>query len=128
MSIQRMVRVNELLKREIADNLVKLLDNSSLNAATVMISRVETSSDLKYADVFVSVIGEAEYQEQALAVVESQRNELQRRINRESSFKFTPRLSFFLDHSIEEGDHVLEIIADMETEHPEWRHGEREQD
>lgn len=120
MSIDRIVRVNELLKREIAEQLVKLLDNTALNPATVMISRVETSSDLKYANVFVSVIGEPDYQEEALGVVEAQRNELQRVINKESRFKFTPRLSFFLDHSIEKGNHVLEIIADMEQEHPEW--------
>lgn len=120
MSINRIVRVNELLKREIAEELVKQLDRTQINAATVMVSRVETSPDLKMAEVFISIIGDEKYQRTALQTIERTRAELQREINRESHFKFTPRLTFTLDHSIAEGDHILGIIAEMEEHHPEW--------
>jgi len=124
MPSNRIVRVNELLKREIASDLVKLLDNTDINPATVMVSGVDTTPDLKFATVYVSVIGDAKFQEKALRVVERQRNELQRRINKVSSFKFTPRLTFILDHSIEKGDYVLDMIKKMEEEHPEWQDDE----
>lgn len=126
MSTNRIVRVNELLKREIASDLVKLLDNTDINPATVMVSRVETAPDLKYASVFISVMGTDQYQQKALKVVEQQRNELQRLINKVSSFKFTPRLKFILDTSIKEGNHILDVIAQMEDEHPEWHDEDRE--
>ncbi len=120
MSINRIVRVNELLRREIASNLLTMLDNKNVNAATVMISRVETSPDIKHAHVFVSIIGDSEYQRKTLRIVKKLRQALQGKIGKVVSFKFTPKLSFFLDNSIEKGDHVLEMIADMEENHPEW--------
>jgi ribosome-binding factor A len=32
--------------------------------------------------------------------------------------KYTPRLHFMLDESIEEGDRVLSLLAEMERENP----------
>lgn len=120
MAIKRIVRVNELIKREIADDLIKLLGRTELNPATVMVSRVETSPDIKKANVFLSIIGDPGYQKKALRIIEKLRAELQHDINKVSSFKFTPRLNFCLDHSIQEGNHILELIADIEEDHPEW--------
>ncbi len=120
MSTNRMIRVNELLKREIASNLLKLLDLTEVDRASVMVSRVETSPDIKYADVFISVFGDDFSRRKALKVAERLRPELQRLINKESSFKFTPRLKFHLDNSIENGDRILGILAEMKSEHPEW--------
>ncbi len=120
MSTNRITRVNELLKREIAANLLKLLDLTEVDRASVMVSRVETSPDIKYADVFISVFGDDAAQRKALKVAERLRPELQRLINKESSFKFTPRLKFHIDNSIADGDRILGILAEMKSEHPEW--------
>ena len=128
MSINRIVRVNELLRREIADELVKQLDRTDINPATVMITRVETSPNLKTADVFISVIGSKQEQHKALRAVEKMRPDLQHEINKVSKLKYTPRLNLQLDHSIAEGDHVLGLIAEMEEEHPEWNREEQDEE
>lgn len=127
MSTNRMIRVNELLKREIAANLLKLLDLTEVDRASVMVSRVETSPDIKYADVFISVFGDDQSKRKALKVAESLRPELQRLINKESSFKYTPRLKFHIDNSIEDGDRILGILAEMKSEHPEWSEEESDE-
>lgn len=128
MSIKRIVRVNELLKREIADELVRLLDRSDLNPATIMVSHVETSPNLKHAAVGISVFGDDDYKSRCLKKVRKMGPALQRYINKVSSLKFTPQLQFELDESIAEGDHVLGIIAKIEHEHPEWNSDAREED
>lgn len=126
MSINRIVRVNELLKREIASSLLTMLDNRNVNVATVMVSRVETSPDIKHAHVFVSIIGDSTYQRKTLKTVKKLRQALQKKIGKVVSFKFTPKLSFFLDESIERGNSILGMIADMEDAHPEWAEEDEE--
>lgn len=128
MSINRIVRVNELLKREIAEELVRLLDGSDLNSATIMVSRVETNPNLKHAEVGISVFGDEDHQKRCIRKVRRMSADLQRYINKVSSLKYTPQLKFELDKSIAEGDHVLGIIAEMENEHPEWDMDDSEED
>ena len=48
------------------------------------------------------------------------RGEIQHLISKAVILKYTPQLSFTLDPSLEEGDHVLRLIENMETQHPEW--------
>ena len=55
MSSQRMLRVNELLKREIADLLERV--DFSLENCLVSVSEVDTSPDLRHAKVHISVLG-----------------------------------------------------------------------
>lgn len=55
MSSQRMLRVNELLKREIADLLERV--DFSMENCLVSISEVQTSPDLRHAKVHVSILG-----------------------------------------------------------------------
>ena len=53
-----------------------------------------------------------------LGLLRHRRGEIQRLINRDLVLKYTPRLAFELDGSIERGDHVLDILMRMEREHP----------
>ena len=49
-----------------------------------------------------------------LALLRKHRPELQQLINKDLAIKYTPRLSFELDTSLEEGDRVLGILAKLE--------------
>ncbi len=115
MSVDRITRVNELLKREIGDLLFRVMHANEFDLAAVTITRVETSKDLREARVYVSILGHEDQRPHMLALLSRRRGELQRRINKDVTLKYTPRLTFELDRSVEEGDHVLAVLAKLEA-------------
>lgn len=113
---QRLTRINQLLRHEVAEHLFRLVNEPEFDAATVTITRVITSADLRHARVMVSVRGNREEQELALSLIRRHRVELQNLINRDIRMKYTPQLIIELDESIAKGDQVLSLIAEMEAE------------
>ena len=118
MSVDRITRVNELLKREIGDLLFRVMHANEFDLASVTITRVETSKDLREARVYVSILGHEEQRPHMLALLSRRHGEFQRRINKDVTLKYTPRLTFELDTSVEEGDHVLAVLAKLEAANP----------
>jgi len=117
MSIRRLDRVNELLKREIADSLIRILAESDRNLSAITITGVKTSPDLRNARVMVSIREQdEEVALRTLSFIRRQRNKLQTNLNKHTFIKFTPRLSFHLDKSIAKGNDVLSILSELERE------------
>lgn len=117
---QRLTRINQLLRQEVAEQIFRLVNEPGFDAALITVTRVITSADLRHARVLISVRGSPEEQENALELIRKHRIELQNRINRDIKMKYTPQLLIELDQSIAKGDQVLSLIAEMEAEHPEW--------
>ena len=112
--VDRLTRVNELLKREIAD----LLERGELCPPGMLLSvtEVNTSVDLRNASVGISVFGgDAKAREAALHELEARRSDIQHRIGRTLKFKHTPVLAFHRDDRMERGDRVLEILNAAEA-------------
>lgn len=119
MSIDRLTRVNQLLKQEIAESLFRIFNDPGADIAAVTVTRVETSSNLRNARVFVSILGNNTKQERLLNLLKHHRKDVQSAIARHIVIKYTPHIQFELDHSIEEGARVLDVIARLEQETPE---------
>ncbi|MBN1269191.1 MAG: 30S ribosome-binding factor RbfA [Kiritimatiellae bacterium] len=115
MTSRRLTRVNELLKREIAEGLYRIMNDRGFDLAAVTVTRVITSSDLKNARVMVSIRGHHGERGAMLQMLEHHRRTIQQSINKHITLKFVPQLAFELDESIAQGDHVLSIIADLEA-------------
>lgn len=116
MSVDRLIRVNALLKREIGSFLFRIMHESRFDLSAVTITRVATSKDLREARVFVSIREHHADRERMLARLRHHRAEIQEHINATLVLKYTPRLTFELDTSVEEGDHVLNLLAQLKTE------------
>lgn len=119
MSIDRLTRVNQLLKQEIASSLFRIFNDPRADIAAVTVTRVETSSNLRSARVFISILGDAARQEQLLNLLKHHRKDVQAAVAKNVVLKYTPHITFELDHSIEQGSHVLDVIAQLEQEHPD---------
>ena len=117
---QRLTRVNQLLKQEVAEQLFRIMHEPGFDAAECTVTRIITSSDLRHARVLVSIRAEPNRQQELLGLISRHRKELQDIINRRITMKYTPQLVFELDESIAKGDDVLSIIAEMEEQHPDW--------
>ena len=116
MSIDRLARVNELLKREIGQALFQVLDNDKIDLSAITITKVAASPNLRDAAVMVSIRNHEKQRGEMLRTLRNSRGRIQEIINRNLSLKFTPRLSFSLDTSIEKGDHILRILGELEKE------------
>lgn len=114
MSSRRMTRVNELLKREIAGELYRVMNDRGFDLSAITVTRVDTSPNLRHARVYVSVRDHQGEREHMLRQVESHRAEIQQHLNKHTKLKYTPHLDFKLDESIEAGDKVLSIISQLE--------------
>ncbi len=109
---RRVDRVNGLLLREISELLAKEVKDPRLSFM-VSITHVDTSKDLRYAKVSVSVMGNAEAKAQALKALNSANGFLRRELSQRLSLRNTPELRFVLDDAIEEGDRLLQLIKDV---------------
>lgn len=113
MSSQRMLRVNELLKREIADLLERV--DFNLSNCLVSVSEVDVSPDLRNAKVHISVLGgDDSIKNSVMKFLRSNRTLLQKKIARDITLKYTPVLTFVNDSRMEKGDRVLAILEEMD--------------
>lgn len=115
MSTDRMVRVNALLRREIAEALFRIMTESDFDLSAVSITHVVTSRNLRNARVLVSIRDHQDQRATMLKLLRRHRAEIQSRINKDLILKFTPCLTFELDTSIEQGDRVLDLLAHLDT-------------
>jgi ribosome-binding factor A len=106
--------VNELMRREIGQALFRMVTESGFDMAAVTVSHVVTSPDLRQARVLISIRDHAADRQVMLKMIRSHRKEIQAHINQCLQIKYTPRLSFSLDESIEKGDRVLDILSHMD--------------
>ncbi len=116
MANKRMVRVNELIKRVLADELYHVFGGGGFDLASVSITRVKVSPDLRDAYVYVSILGHEGEREHILEILTDNRARFQRDLAKNVKLRYTPKLEFRLDESVEQGDHVLGLIAEMERD------------
>ena len=116
-SVDRLVRVNELLKRVLAD-LLETLGYNEEQGKIISITRVDCASNLKTAAVYVSILGAKNEEEEARIVrrLIERKSEIQSLMSKEVILKYTPVLHFVLDHSVADGDRVLDLLRHMEDE------------
>src|SRR5262245_27436970 len=112
MPSHRMLRVRELLKREIGEILRRELPVD--HAGLITVNDVDLSGDLRNAKVFVGFLGSAEQQRTGLALLQHNRARIQNLMAKSVFLKYIPRLHFVMDDSVVRGNRVLEIIAELE--------------
>ncbi len=114
MSSARIIRVNELLKREIASDILRLFTGSRFDTGAITVTRVETTPDLREAKVHISIFEHEEERVDMIRFLNRHRKEIQARMSKHVILKYTPRLHFKLDTSIEGGDRVLGILSQLD--------------
>lgn len=110
MKSDRLIRVNELIRREIAANLSRFAHGMDMNVAAVTITRVVAASNLRSARVWVSVLSGSETVARVIGMLLERRTEIQAHLGRTLRLKYTPRLFFVADDSLEQGDRVLDLL------------------
>ncbi len=82
--------------------------------ALVTFVGVELASNLRTANVFVSVYGSAAAKRRALELLQRRRVQLQDGIARKMVMKYTPVLHFKLDETAEKAQRVMSILQELD--------------
>ena len=117
----RTARLNELCQQIIAEE-VERIDDERLELVTITFVRVDR--DMSRALVLFTSLGEAE--DEAKEALEAQRVRLQAAIGRQASMRRTPELRFEVDHVVETGNRIEQLLREappVRTEHPELTDG-----
>jgi ribosome-binding factor A len=106
----RMRRVNESVRQVLSEALPELKDP---RIGFVTVTGVETSPDLSYSRVFVSVFGSEKTRRATLDGLTAAHGVLQSRLARELRIKRTPQLAFEYDRSVAEGVRMSKLIDEL---------------
>ena len=112
MASNRIGRINEEIQRELSDLLRELKDPRE-HKTMLSITRVETTPDLRYAKIYVSLL-DKEYTKETLAGLKSSAGYLRRELGRSLQLRYTPELQWQADDSITHGAHILELLSRLE--------------
>ena len=92
----------ELVQREVQDP----------GVGFVTVTEVRMSSDLQYATVFVSVMGDGDSEAQSLASLRRAAPFLRSEVGKRLRLRHTPDLRIQLDQTLEHGDRIEELLRD----------------
>lgn len=110
----RLTRVNEMLKREIAN----LLERDRIATdSLVSVTSVDVAPNLRHAKVYMSIFGcDEEGKTLVMRAIFKRRKEIQQKMASHIHLKYTPILEFYLDDKLEAGARVLSILSDLDDE------------
>ena len=117
MVYKRSDRVGDMIRQVIGEMLRRDLNDPRLSLVTL--TAVTVTEDLKIATVFFSAMGNPVQEEASLHGLQSAAGYIKRRLGRELRLKYTPDLSFQVDHSFEYGTKIDQLIRNVQAEKDE---------
>jgi ribosome-binding factor A len=111
---KRTERFNALIRSELGRIITTRLKDKRLGFVTV--THVEISPDLKYCKVFVSVLGNEQEVKGTIAALEHSEGFLKKELAKTVKMRFTPRLQFKIDNSLEENMRLENIFKKIHDE------------
>ena len=109
----RVVRVNELIKRELS---AILHTRYQAETVRVTLSEVSVAPNLRSADVFYNVIGSSGDVAAAGRFLAREKAEIRRQLGRNIVLKYLPHLNFRYDESLERGSRLNTLMDEMGLE------------
>ena len=116
MSSNRIGRINEEIQRELS-SLTRTLNDRRLQSGLLTITHVDTTTDLRYARIFVSALDKSKEKEM-LKGLKSAAGYLRRELGAAVQLRYTPQLEFIADDSIQHGAHILQMLRDPSVVKP----------
>ena len=104
---ERVKKVNEFIREKVSESLNALIDNPEIGLFTV--TDVESTPDLKHADVWISFISEDH--RRSLELVDTLRRDVQQDLSHTLVMKYVPRIRFRLDESQKHVERITELLG-----------------
>ena len=111
---KRSDRLGDLMQRELSDILHRQIKDPRIGFCTII--RVDVSDDLRYAKVYVSIMGTDSQKKSTLTGLKSASGYIRREVGNRISLRHTPEISFVLDRSVEESLRIARLIEEGQKE------------
>ena len=113
MASYRIGRINDDIKRELASMIPTLKDPRV--RGLISITRVDTTTDLRYCKVYVSMLDKSDAQE-VMRGLKSSAGYLRRELGRRMTLRYTPELQFIADDSIDRGSKLIQMMNELDIQ------------
>lgn len=108
----RSERVGEQLKKELSEIINQKMKNPNIGFVTV--TEVEVTGDLSQATVYVTVLGDEKERKKSLEALEKSKGFMRSEIAHRMDLRIVHELKFQYDESIDYGNKIERMIADLE--------------
>ncbi len=108
MSANRLGRINEEYRKELSE-VIRYMKDPRIPMMTSVVA-VNVTPDLRYAKIYVSVMGSEEVQQDAIKALQKSAGFVRREVGNRLKLRYTPEPDFELDHSIEHGARINELL------------------
>ncbi|MCI8881204.1 MAG: 30S ribosome-binding factor RbfA [Clostridiaceae bacterium] len=115
MANNRTQRISEEVMRALAES-IRSVKDPRLQNGLVSITRCEVTGDLRYAKVYISVLGSEADAKEVMKGLKSASGWLRREVGSRVQLRYAPELVFTLDHSITHGAHISEVLDRLDRE------------
>ena len=123
MPSNKLARTNDDIQRVLSAKLREIKD-PRVQQGMISVTRVETTGDLRYAKVWLSVLG-MENEKEFRRGLKSAGGWLRRELGQSLELRYVPELVFEIDHSSEYGAHSSHMIQSLDIRHDEEENDER---
>ena len=117
MASNKLARTNDDIQL-VMSKLLREIKDPRVNQGMISVTRVETTGDLRYSKIWLSVMG-LQNEKEFKRGLKSAAGWLRRELGSSLKLRNTPELTFELDHSIEYGAHINELISNLDIKHDE---------
>lgn len=98
--------INNIIYRKINDPRIKF----------VTITRIKVSSDLKYADIFVTIFNDEAQQKKALKGLKNATNFIRGELGKDLKLRYVPKIKFKIDEDLEHQYKLLKIVTEVHAQ------------
>ena len=108
----KIARINSEIEKRTAEIISNRLSDPRLSGGLISVTAAKTTSDLKYAKVYVSMLNLADTKE-ALKVINNAAGFIRNELKSAMDIRNMPELTFYLDTSIEYGMKIDKLLKDI---------------
>ena len=112
MASNKLARTNDDIQI-VLSKLLREIKDPRVQQGMISVTRVETTGDLRYSKIWLSVMGLKDEKEFKKGL-KSASGWLRRELGNAMKLRYTPELVFEIDHSIEYGAHISQVISSLD--------------
>lgn len=111
----RGIRINDEIQRETAEIIRGELKDPRIGKLCSVV-KVDTTKDLKYCKIFISVLGTEEEKKEVFKGLDSANGYIRKLLAERINLRATPELKFIPDDSIEYAAKMMKLINEVNNE------------
>ncbi|HMM68943.1 MAG TPA: 30S ribosome-binding factor RbfA [Gudongella oleilytica] len=112
MNDKRINRISEEVRRVVSDLLLSEIKDPRISGMP-SVNRVNVTKDLKFAKIYISVLGNEEEKANTIKGLESAKGFIRKEIGKRIDLRHVPEPLFYLDETIEHAIHMSKLIDEV---------------